>query len=101
MRHSQAPRTRACGLDKLLETLEDQETAQELRLLLCLKRNKMTCSLLRLDFRPVRTHFDLVARPVSARHNNRNPAVVMSFHRSTGTAMVKSAKTESQVSCRA
>lgn len=81
MLHSQAPRTRAYGLDKLLGTLEDQETAQELRLLLCLKLNKMTCSLLRLDFRPVRTRFDLVARPASARHNNLNPAAVMSFHR--------------------
>lgn len=101
MRHLQEPRTRACGLDKLLGTLEDQETAQELRLLLCLKPNKMTCSLLRPDFRPVRTHFDLVARPVLARHSNRNPAVVTSFHRSTGTVTVKSAKTESQVSCRA
>ena len=78
---SQALQTRAYGRDKLRGTLEDQETAPELRLLLCLKPNKTTCSLLRPDFRPVRTHFDLVPRLASARRSNLNPVAVMSFHR--------------------
>lgn len=82
MRRSQVLQTRAYGRDRQLGTLGDQETAPGLRLLLCLKPNKTTCSLLRLDFRPVRTHFDLVPRLASARRSNLNPVVVvMSFHR--------------------
>lgn len=62
MHRSLAPQTRVYGQDRLPETLEDLETALEPRLLLCLKPNKTTCFLPRLDFRLVRTHFGLVAR---------------------------------------
>lgn len=81
MRRSPAPQTRAYGQDKLPETLEDLETAPEPRLLLCLKPNKTTCFLPLPDFRPVRTHFDLVVRLASARRSNLNPAAVTNFRR--------------------
>lgn len=81
MRHSRAPQTRVYGQDKLPGTLEDLEMALEPRLLLCLQPNKTTCFLPRLDSRLVRTHFDLVARPVSARPNNLSPVAVTSSHR--------------------
>lgn len=81
MHRFRAPQTRAYGRDKLPETLGDLETALEPQLLLCLKPSKTTCFLPRLDFRPVRTHFDLVARPVSASPSKRNPVVVTSSRR--------------------
>lgn len=80
MHHLRAPQTRAFGQDKLPETSEDLETAPEPQLLLYLKPNKTTCFLPRPDFRLVRTHFDLVARLVSARRSSLNPAAVTSFH---------------------
>lgn len=80
MRRLRAPQTRAYGQDKLLETLGDLETAPEPRLLLCRKPNRMTCFLPRLDFRLVRTHFDSVARLVSARPSNLNPVAATNFH---------------------
>lgn len=81
MHRSRAPQTRACGQDKLPGTLEDLETALEPRLLLCLKPNKTTCFLPRLDFRLARTRFDLAARLVSARRNNLSPVAVTNSHR--------------------
>lgn len=55
--------------------------APELRLLLCLKLIKTTYFLPPPGFRPVRTHFDLVARQVSAKRSNPNLVVAAtSFH---------------------
>lgn len=81
MRHSQELQTRVYGQDKLPETLEDLEMALEPRLLPCLKPNKTTCFLLRLDFRPVKTRFDLAVRLVSAKRSNLSPVAVTSSRR--------------------
>lgn len=82
MRHSQVLPTRACGRVKRPGTSGDQETAPGLPLHLCLKRNKKTSSLLRLDYHPVRTRFDLVVRlALVNRLHKLNPVVVTSFRR--------------------